>query len=245
MARNLGIDDVVDHFTLIGDELELLRNKSGATRLGFAVLLKHVIWRRRFPTASHEPADDAVALLPLYSLVQRIAHRLAGADAARPQPGAPPPPRIMLVNHLRVPVIAWCLLFLLLLSLDPAAQRRLPRRQRAGRGRRSLGRADRGALRALRTPLRDPSRSLDRRLRRSLKRRTASMTEPHCSQGHAEADHRLSALGGDPAELLQCCGDLVDRLAVGRDVAAGGDVGRIVVGDLGAISGLIDEDLLR
>ena len=40
MARNLGLDDVVVHFTLIGDELELLRNKLGATRLGFAVLLK-------------------------------------------------------------------------------------------------------------------------------------------------------------------------------------------------------------
>jgi len=63
VARNLGLDDVVDHFTLIGDELELLRNKSGATRLGFAVLLKHVIWRGRFPTGSHELADDAVAHL--------------------------------------------------------------------------------------------------------------------------------------------------------------------------------------
>jgi hypothetical protein len=33
VARNLGLDEVVDHFTLIGDETELLRNKSGATRL--------------------------------------------------------------------------------------------------------------------------------------------------------------------------------------------------------------------
>jgi len=63
VARNLGLDDVVDHFTLIGDELELLRNKSGATRLGFAVLLKYVIWRGRFPTGSHELPDDAVAHL--------------------------------------------------------------------------------------------------------------------------------------------------------------------------------------
>ncbi|MCA1680317.1 MAG: DUF4158 domain-containing protein [Actinobacteria bacterium] len=61
---NWGLDDVADHFTLIGDELELLRNKSGATRLGFAVLLKHVIWRGRFPTGSHELADDAVAHRP-------------------------------------------------------------------------------------------------------------------------------------------------------------------------------------
>jgi len=47
MARTLGLDDVVDHFTLVGDELDLLRNKSGATRLGFAVLLKFVTSSRR------------------------------------------------------------------------------------------------------------------------------------------------------------------------------------------------------
>jgi hypothetical protein len=63
VARNLGLDDVVDHFTLIGDELELLRNKSGATRLGFAVLLKHVLWRGRFPSGSQDLPDDAVAHL--------------------------------------------------------------------------------------------------------------------------------------------------------------------------------------
>ncbi|HEV7806481.1 MAG TPA: DUF4158 domain-containing protein [Solirubrobacteraceae bacterium] len=63
MARNLGLDEVVDHFTLIGDELELLRNKSGATRLGFAALLKYVIWRGRFPPGAHELPDDAVAHL--------------------------------------------------------------------------------------------------------------------------------------------------------------------------------------
>lgn len=63
MARNLGLDEVVDHFTLIGDELELLRNKSGATRLGFAVLLKYVLWRGRFPPAAQELPEDAVAHL--------------------------------------------------------------------------------------------------------------------------------------------------------------------------------------
>ncbi len=63
MARNLGLDDVVDHFTLVGDELDLLRNKSGATRLGFAVLLKFVLWRGRFPRALRELPDDAVAHL--------------------------------------------------------------------------------------------------------------------------------------------------------------------------------------
>jgi DNA-binding cell septation regulator SpoVG len=63
VGRNLGLDGVVDHFTLIGDELDLLRNKSGASRLGFAVLLKFVLWRGRFPRALHEMPDDAVAHL--------------------------------------------------------------------------------------------------------------------------------------------------------------------------------------
>jgi hypothetical protein len=61
MARCIGLDEVVDHFTLIGDELDLLRNKSGASRLGFALLLKFVLWRGRFPRALHELPDDAVA----------------------------------------------------------------------------------------------------------------------------------------------------------------------------------------
>ena len=63
MALDLGLDDVVDHFTLIGDEFDQLRNKSGATRLGFAVLLKFLLWRGRFPRGLHEVPDDAVAHL--------------------------------------------------------------------------------------------------------------------------------------------------------------------------------------
>ena len=40
-----------------------MRNKSGATRLGFAVLLKFLLWRGRFPRSLHEIPDDAVAHL--------------------------------------------------------------------------------------------------------------------------------------------------------------------------------------
>jgi hypothetical protein len=63
MASDVGLDDVVDHFTLVGDELELLHAKSGATRLGFAALLKFLLWRGRFPRAAHELPGDAVAHL--------------------------------------------------------------------------------------------------------------------------------------------------------------------------------------
>jgi len=61
MARDLGLDDVVDHFTLVGDEVDQLRNKAGGTRLGFALTLKFLLWRGRFPRGRHELADDAVA----------------------------------------------------------------------------------------------------------------------------------------------------------------------------------------
>lgn len=57
-------------------------------------------------------AHDLV-LLPLYSLVQRIACRVTHADSARGLPGTRTPPRVLLINHLRVPVIASGLLFLL------------------------------------------------------------------------------------------------------------------------------------
>ncbi|MGH9157855.1 MAG: DUF4158 domain-containing protein, partial [Acidimicrobiales bacterium] len=60
MGRTLGLDELVDHFTLVGDELELLRNKAGGTRLGFALALKFLQWRGRFPRGRHELADEAV-----------------------------------------------------------------------------------------------------------------------------------------------------------------------------------------
>jgi DNA-directed RNA polymerase specialized sigma24 family protein len=41
MARPLDLDELLEHFTLADDELELLRNKGGATRLGFSLLLKY------------------------------------------------------------------------------------------------------------------------------------------------------------------------------------------------------------
>ncbi len=40
MKRTWDIEVLIEHFTLIPSELELLGNKTGATRLGFALLLK-------------------------------------------------------------------------------------------------------------------------------------------------------------------------------------------------------------
>ncbi|MEU1164671.1 DUF4158 domain-containing protein, partial [Streptomyces sp. NPDC005921] len=60
MGRDLGLDGVVDHFTLNSDEAGWLRNKTGATRLGFAVQLKFLTWRGRFPRMRLELPPDAV-----------------------------------------------------------------------------------------------------------------------------------------------------------------------------------------
>lgn len=56
-------------------------------------------------------AHDLV-LLPLYSLVQMAASRLARVGAGGSAPGAPPP-RVLLLNHLLVPAMISGLLLLL------------------------------------------------------------------------------------------------------------------------------------
>ena len=60
MAAALELDELVEHFTLVGDELELLRNKTGATRLAFALFLKYLPWKGRFPRGRSELADNVI-----------------------------------------------------------------------------------------------------------------------------------------------------------------------------------------
>ena len=60
MTPPLDLDELVERFTLLPDELALLRNKTGATRLGFATLLKHLIWKGQFPRGPSDLPDEAV-----------------------------------------------------------------------------------------------------------------------------------------------------------------------------------------
>ncbi len=46
MAQPLELEELVEHFTLYPDETRLLRNKTGATRLGFSLSLKFCCGRR-------------------------------------------------------------------------------------------------------------------------------------------------------------------------------------------------------
>ena len=49
MKRDWNADELVEHWTLLPGEKQWLANKTGPTRLGFAVLLKFFQHEGRFP----------------------------------------------------------------------------------------------------------------------------------------------------------------------------------------------------
>jgi TnpA family transposase len=53
-------EELVEHWTLVPTELKLLANKTGPTRLGFALLLKFFQHEARFPRAAHEIPDVVI-----------------------------------------------------------------------------------------------------------------------------------------------------------------------------------------
>ncbi|CAI7974472.1 hypothetical protein FRAHR75_1390014 [Frankia sp. Hr75.2] len=61
MARVLDEDELVGNWTLVGDELEQLSGRRGATKLGFALLLRFYAVHGRFPMGRSEIPDQAVA----------------------------------------------------------------------------------------------------------------------------------------------------------------------------------------
>ena len=60
MKRHWEIDELVEHWTLLPRETELLTNKTGATRLGFAVLLKFFQLEAYFPQQASDVPTVAV-----------------------------------------------------------------------------------------------------------------------------------------------------------------------------------------
>ena len=54
MKRTWDIEELVEHFTLLPKDIDLLANKTGSTRLGFAVLLKYFQYETRFPAAKQD-----------------------------------------------------------------------------------------------------------------------------------------------------------------------------------------------
>lgn len=60
MKRTWDTEELVEHWTLMPPEIELLRNKTGPTRLGFALLLKFFQYEARFPKDTNEIPDTIV-----------------------------------------------------------------------------------------------------------------------------------------------------------------------------------------
>lgn len=56
-------DELIEHWTLLPNEMEWLANKAGATRLGFAALLKYFQQEGCFPHSPHEVPATAIAYL--------------------------------------------------------------------------------------------------------------------------------------------------------------------------------------
>lgn len=63
MKRNWSIDELIDCWTLLPLETALLDNKSGPTRLGFALLFKFFQLEARFPNAKNEIPRVVVAFV--------------------------------------------------------------------------------------------------------------------------------------------------------------------------------------
>ena len=54
------VDELVEHWTVLEDEQQLVAGKRGATRLGFALLLKFYTRSGRFPRGRSELPQEAV-----------------------------------------------------------------------------------------------------------------------------------------------------------------------------------------
>jgi TnpA family transposase len=59
----VGMDELVEHWTVLEDEQRLVAGKRGATRLGFALLLKHYTRFGRFPRGRSEFTDEVVGFV--------------------------------------------------------------------------------------------------------------------------------------------------------------------------------------
>jgi TnpA family transposase len=60
VVRELDQDELIDAWTIVGDEPRLIDGKRGPTRLGFAILLRFYSERGRFPRGRAEIPDEAI-----------------------------------------------------------------------------------------------------------------------------------------------------------------------------------------
>lgn len=60
MKRNWQPEELIEHWTLIPTELDLLTKKTATNRLGIALLLKYFQYEGRFPTSQAEIPRDVI-----------------------------------------------------------------------------------------------------------------------------------------------------------------------------------------
>ncbi|WNF36606.1 Tn3 family transposase [Bacillaceae bacterium IKA-2] len=63
MKRNWELDELIEHFTILPNEMRLIENKTGETRIGFAVLLKFFQNEARFPIQKYEVPKTVIAYI--------------------------------------------------------------------------------------------------------------------------------------------------------------------------------------
>lgn len=63
MKRSWTEEELIERWTLTPDELPLLANKSGSTRLGFAAMLRFFAGEGRFPASRNEVPGQVVAYI--------------------------------------------------------------------------------------------------------------------------------------------------------------------------------------
>jgi hypothetical protein len=67
----LGLDELVERWTVLADDQDLIAGKRGATRLGFALLLRFFTQYGRFLEGRSELPDEAVEFVARQVKVRR------------------------------------------------------------------------------------------------------------------------------------------------------------------------------
>lgn len=63
MKQNWELDELIEHFTILPNEMRLIENKTGETKIGFAILLKFFQNEARFPTHKYEVSKAVIAYI--------------------------------------------------------------------------------------------------------------------------------------------------------------------------------------
>lgn len=63
MKRNWELDELIEHFTFLPNEMQQMGNKSSETRIGFAVMFKFFQYEARFPFHKFEVPKTVISYI--------------------------------------------------------------------------------------------------------------------------------------------------------------------------------------